>query len=215
MVAACGTVPDQKFLKPGSLSGIGKIGIIASSHDLTVRKHRESNEVNPVMLFFPLTAVILEPIDWAIKSSADASNAHSLQANRPKVAIAGRFSSHFTQRLAKSRVFESVQEIPADTRGDQPADWRSGLDAVIRLRVADISLRPVTRDELSLFVEVSAEMVSLNQGKEQALLWSRVERVHDNEMYTLDFYKKNGVSVLDHTLEKLASRLADDLIYSK
>ncbi len=215
LATACGTVPDQRFLKKGSLSGIRRVGVSTSSHELSVRQHRESMEINPVVLVSPLAAVILEPVDWAIRSGADASQARVIRANRPKETIAQRLSAHFIRRLSDSRVFESVQEIPADVKGSQEAHWLSGQGAVIRLRITDVSLRLVTHNEFSLFVELSAEMLSLRAGKEQTVLWSRIERTSSNELHTLDFYKTQGIAALDEVLGKLAGRLADDLIYTK
>ena len=219
LVTSCGTVPQQKYFQKGSLTNMRRVAVIVSSGDLQVRQSREgqmdAGQFSVGLLFGPLALIATEPIDWAIKSGADASQAQSLQATRPKKTIAQRLSEHFTKTLSDSRVFDSIQEIPADTKGGPLTESLSNQDALIRLRVTDVSLRPVTRDELSLYVEVSAEMVVLKNGKERRQLWSRQERTSSNEPHPLDFYKSQGVPMLDECLGKLANRLADDIIYAK
>jgi hypothetical protein len=169
------------------------------------------------VLFGPLGLLTSTSIDWAIKGSEDASQVRDLQSARPKETIAQRLSGYFTKMLLEGSVFDSVQGIPAEAAGAKTPEYLRNYDGLVKLRVKSVSLRMVSQNELSLFVELSAEMVSLKNGKEDVLLWSRQEQIISGEPHTLEFYKKNGVPIpmLDECLKKLSKRLADDLIYSK
>ena len=167
-----------------------------------------------LVLFFPLSLLSL-PIDWAIRGTVDASQVRDLQSAKPKETIAQRLSGYFTKMLLEGSVFDSVQGIPAEAAGAKTPEYLRNYDGLVKLRVKSVSLRMVSQDELSLFVTLSAEMVSLKNGKEDVLLWSRQEKMESKEPHTLEFYKKNGIPMLDECLKKLSRRLADDLIYSK
>jgi hypothetical protein len=219
-LASCATIPDQKYLQKGSLSNIRSVLVVTSSEDLTMKRAQERGEMNAGqfavgMLFGPLALLAYEPIDWAIKGAEDASQVRDVQSAEPKETIAQRLSGHFTKMLLEGNVFGSVQGIPADAAGAKTPEYLMHYDGLVKLRVKSVSLRRVNKTDLSLFVELSAEMVSLKNGKEDVLLWSRQEKIKSGEPHTLASYKKNGVPMLDECLKKLSRRLADDLIYSQ
>jgi hypothetical protein len=218
LLVSCGTVRKQKYFEKGSLTTVRRVVVAASSESITVDKSRAAGNsvlALPLMLLSPLALLAWEPIEYGIRSGVDSAHAAALRPARPKRTIAQRLSEHFTKTLSERNVFETIQEMPAEVSGGPPRDYLSNNDALIRLRVTEISLKRVTRDELSLFVKLSAEMVSLRSGKENLVLWSRQESLLGEEAHTLEFYKTQGIPALDSCLAKLGRRLADDITYSK
>jgi hypothetical protein len=218
LLASCGTVPKQKYFEKGSLTTVRRVVVAASSESITVDKSRAAGNsilALPLMLLSPLALLAWEPIEYGIRSGVDSAHATALRSARPTRTIAERLGEHFTKTLSERNVFESIQEMPPDAKGGPPPEYLRNNDALIRLRVTEVSLKMATRDELSLFVELSAEMVSLRGGKESVLIWKRREALLSEETHTLEFYKTQGIPALDSCLAKLAGRLADDITYSK
>ncbi len=166
-------------------------------------------------LVIPAAVVVGVPILWGVQSGKDASQAKTLRSAEPKETIAQRLSEHFTKTLLEAGAFDSVQETPTGAEDEKVREQLRSQDGLVRLRVNQVCLRRVSAYGLSLVVEVSAEMVSLKNGKEDALLWSRHENLESGEVHPMESYRTNGIPMLDVSLAKLAKRLADDIIYSK
>lgn len=238
---SCATAPDQQFFQKGSLSNIRRIVVVSSSEDLTVKnapvpqepEHSRGQQANNVagvavgvvgvaaIILFPLPVAALSagatPILWAVAVQREkkASQAKILRSATPKETIAQRFSEHFSQALLEAKAFESIREMPTEAEGGRERDQLVKEDGLVKLKVKQVCLRRVSPYGLSLLVGVSAEMFSLKNGREDALLWSRQENLDTEEAHPLEFYKTNGIPVLDISLARLAKRLADDIVYSK
>ena len=229
---SCSTVPDQKYFQKGSLLNIRRILIVTSSEDLTVKnagvpqepEHSQGRQAKDAVLVgalvaFPLPTVavltIAAPIRWKVQSGKDASEAKTLRSASPKEIIAQRLSEHFTKTLLEAGAFDSVQEMPNGAERGQVLEQLKNEDGLVRLRVNRVCLRTVSPYGLSLLVEVSGEMFSLKNGKQDMLLWSRQENLDSEEAHPIEFYRTNGIPILDASLAKLSKRLADDVIYSK
>ncbi len=102
-----------------------------------------------------------------------------------------------------------------DAKGAQATKAFGNYDALLRLKVTEASLRQVRQNEWSLFLEISADMRSLRDGREGALLWSRHERMTTGDPHELEYYRTQMVPVLDASLSSLSKRLANDLVYSR
>jgi hypothetical protein len=236
---SCATAPDQKYFQKGSLSNIRRILVVTSSEDLTVKnagvpqepEHSRGQQAKQVaaegvfeafqlagaagaaanfygldivlgvsLRAYPLVpaaaVIVAAPICWAVLSGKDASQAKILRSARPKA-------------------FDSVREMPTEAEDGRVRDQLVKEDGLVKLKVKQVCLRRVSPYGLSLLVGVSAEMLSLKNGKEDALLWSRQENLDSEEAHPLEFYRTNGIPMLDVSLAKLAKRLADDIVYSK
>lgn len=231
-VTSCSTVPDQKYLQKGSLSNIRRVLVVTSSEDLTVKnagvpqapEHSRGGEAEEdiellALGLFPLPSLgivaVAAPIIWTVQSGKDASQAKTLRSARPKETIAQRLSEHFTKTLLEAGAFDSVQETPTEAEAGEAREQLKRQDALVNLRVKQVCLRRVSPYGLSLLVEVSGEMFSLKDGKKDMLLWSRQENLDSEEAHPMEFYRTNGIPMLDVSLAKLAKRLADDIVYSK
>ena len=216
VLVSCANVSEQKYLTQGSLTNVRKIVVVTSSKDVRVAGNKGALFTVLGLPFGPAglaAGLALDAVSWGIGSAVDAHNSTAVQESDRKETISQRLSGYFTKSLSANRVFESIDEAPMDSEGNQPA--MNSFDGLIRLKVTELSLEQVTVNEMSLFVEVSAEMVALRDGKEGHSLWSRTERLATGEPHTLEFFKKQGVPMLDAALASMAKRLADDLVYSK
>jgi hypothetical protein len=217
ILASCGSTPEQKYLKVGSVAKIHNVVVFASSKNLKLVREKRVEGLDSLAIFgLPGVGAALAElaVAWNVTAASDTQHSATLQAGTRKETIAQRLSGHFTKALSAGKVFDSIEETAQPEGTLLPKDL-SNFDALLRLKVTEVSLRPVTPNEMSLFVEVSAEMVALRRGSEGPLLWSRVERSVNNESHTVEFYKSNGVPALDECLKKLARRLAADIAYSR
>ncbi len=214
ILVSCATVPDQTYLKRGALANVRKVVVVASTEDVRVTGDKGVLFTVLGVPFAPAGLVGIA-VDWSIAGTVDAHRSAAVRAVSPKETIAQRLSGHFTRSVSASSVFDTIEQAsPGDASVRSPEALRN-FDAMLRLKVTELSVRPVTQNEWSLFVELSAEMVPLSEGREGTLLWSRRERLASNEPHELEFYKSQGLPMLDAALASLAKRLADDLIYSK
>jgi hypothetical protein len=216
LLASCATVPEQKYLARDALSAVRRVAVITTASDITVSHSREETMTWPwELLLGPAGFLLWAPVEWGVRSTIDSAHTSALRSTQPAMTIAQQLSDRFINTLLDSGLFQSVDPVPADLSSAQSNDRLRSVDALIRLQIDEVSLKAVASGQLSLFLSLSAEMVSLPEARPRAILWSRREQMQDGGSRTLDFYKSHGIPALDAFLEKLARRLADDIIYSR
>ncbi len=212
ILTSCATgIPEQTYLKQGSLANVRKIVVLASADDVKVRGDNNLGNSFLGLLF----GVVGLAVDWSVSSAVDSQRTATIQPGNEKQTVAERLSRHFIKSVAADRRFDSVEEASMDAKGAQATKAFGNYDALLRLKVTEASLRQVRQNEWSLFLEISADMRSLRDGREGALLWSRHERMTTGDPHELEYYRTQMVPVLDASLSSLSKRLANDLVYSR
>lgn len=94
--------------------------------------------------------------------------------------------------------------------------WAKGYHAIITLKIEELLLMRTSQlDKLFIYMRVLAKMNDLQNDK---VIWEKVEELRSDEEYTLVECKTEGGKIkssIDKLIDKIAFRLASDIIYSK
>lgn len=210
LITCCASIPKQKYLQKTSLENISSIYVIVTTSDLEVKYAREASTTESQfvlsLIFKPIIAL---PIEWAIRSAEDSNVSQALQDTSQSSRISNRLGYLFTSMLKEKQIFQKI-DFKCVSKGENPIITNI-YDAIVKIEIEEISLRRRYGDRLILFIQVTAQMKSINNAE---ILWDRNEIIESTESYQLEYFKQNGIPMLDKYLYKLAKRLSNEIIYA-
>jgi hypothetical protein len=214
MLSCATTPPKETYITSANLSGISKVAIVASANAPDLSYVTQSTSPGPLLataILFPILIFPAIAIEGIARSGADSSHAKEIGKRVDLTSIEDKIADVFSGSIVSAGCFKSVERIKNKNQEEQLLST-SGYDAIIRLKVYEISLDRRAGDYVGLHIHVQGQLKNLRSGQ---ILWDREEMVTAPESHQLDYYKENGLKELNALLEKAGKMLAYDFVYLK
>jgi hypothetical protein len=166
----------------------------------------------PIIFIGVLWNIIGLGIEASIESAEDRQAVgqvqHAAGDYNPRAILADLFAAE----IAKRPLFM----LKPSAHTDYAALAKEGYDAVIKLDIEEASLRGAPGQFLRMFVRASGALVIL---RDQEIIWQQSETIMSLQEYPLSEYISDDGTKLKHILndilQKIATRLASDIIYTR
>lgn len=219
LLSSCATVPTQTYLDKKELSKFNKAAVNVSTAELDVKYSREtgiSAATGASFVFFGLLGFAVMAAEGVGKSSMDRDLAEEVKNNTNAIRFDNLLRDYFLDNMKKANIFKAIGHTDtADSKAYRKL-LDDGYDSLIELDIKELALRKDYADKLKVYADVWGRMIDLKKGE---IVWNRQEVVINNDEYTIESYKTDGGKILkesvDQVFKKIATRLANDFIYSR
>jgi hypothetical protein len=227
LLVSCASLPKQTYLKGGELSTVEGVVLKVSGKDIEVRYSRDTPMPGIVHFITFLGAVALGPAAIAMAPAAvaistatgaraakDSKLTGNAKENLSRPYAIQSLRGHLKDRLLHYAVFKRIAF--ADEAESERREMLLGDDyqALIELKITEVSFRRVEGDRLGVQLAVSARMTDL---RTKRVIWERHEQLRGNQTFAVDELadRERARHSLDQMIAAITDRLAADLAYSK
>lgn len=219
LLSSCASVPAQTYMEKSKLSKFSKVAVNVSAAELDVKYSRETGMsigTSASVAIFPLFGLAVMAAEGAGKSSMDRELAEDIKKNTEAVRFDNLLRDYFLDNLKKANVFKAFSNADSADSIAHKKLLDDGYDSLIELEIKELALRKDYADKLKVYADVWGRMIDLEKGE---IVWNRQEVVINNDEHTIEAYKSDSGKILkesvDQVFKKIASRLANDFIYSR
>lgn len=219
LLISCASVPQQTYMEKSKLSRFNRVAVNVSTAELDVRYSREtgmSTATGASFVLFGLFGFAVAAAEEGGKSSSDKQLAADFKKNTESVRFDDLLCDYFLESLKNANVFKAIAKTAVIDSITHKKLLDDGYDSVIELDIKEMALRKDYGDKLRIHANVWGRLIDLKSGE---IVWNRQEVVIGNDAHTIEAFKAGGGKLLneagDQVFRKIASRLANDFIYSR
>jgi len=214
IIVSCAAVPKQVDFNKSRITNIKSVALQVTAKELDVRFATETGWSSGHLIFAllaPLTLPITMGVESASENLSDQAQANEFQKDVTRKYLENLLGDNFINDIQNSKMF-SIEKV---VERDNKQLLKQGNDAIIEIKVEELSLKRITQNKSRILVRASGTMIDLRQDE---VIWKRIVTMVSAEEYTFEEYKADNSRLLQEqlstTFNKLASRFSNDIIFS-